>query len=96
MSAVITVELQETVGAETSVIASGGIDEPGTQLPLFYLVEYDPDDIDPASSYAVVARIEDGETLLFITDAPSTVRADDLLNEDGQFEVDVVVVPSGS
>jgi uncharacterized lipoprotein YbaY len=63
---------------------------------LFYLVEYFPDDIDETNTYAVVARIEDEGTLLYISDAPTPVTAGDLLNEDGQLEVDVVVVPAES
>jgi uncharacterized lipoprotein YbaY len=96
VSAVITVELQETAGTETSVIASGGIEEAGPQLPLYYLVEYFPDDIDETNTYAVVARIEDQGTLLYVSDAPTPVTAGDLLNEDGELEVDVVVVPAES
>ena len=96
VSAVITVELQETAGTETSVIASGGIEEAGNQLPLFWVVEYFPDDIDETNTYAVVARIEDEGTLLYVSDAPTPVTAGDLLNEDGELEVDVVFVPAES
>ncbi len=95
VSAVIIVELQETAGTETSVIATG-IEEAGPQLPLFYVVEYFPDDIDETNTYAVVARIEDEGTLLYVSDAPTPVTAGDLLNEDGELEVDVVVVPAES
>ena len=96
VSAVITVELQETAGTETSAIATGGIEDAGNQLPLFYVVEYFPDDIDETNTYAVVARIEDEGTLLYISDAPTPVTAGDLLNEDGHLDVDVVVVPAES
>ena len=96
VSAVITVELQETAGTETSVIASGGIEEAGHQLPLYYLVDYFPDDIDETNTYAVVARIEDEGTLLYISDASTPVTASDLLNEDGELDVDVVFVPAES
>ena len=95
VSADITVELQETAGDEVSVIASGDVGG-GNQLPVPYSFEYVPGDIDENNSYAVVARIEDEGTLLYATDAPVPVSPSDLLNEDGMFEVDVVVVPTGS
>ena len=95
VSADITVELQEMAGGEVSVIASGDVGG-GNQLPVPYSFEYVPGDIDEANTYAVVARIEDEGTLLYISDAPTPVTVGDLLNEDGHLDVDVVVVPAES
>ena len=90
VSAVITVEL---VGPD-GVIASGTVDG-GNQLPVPYEFEYDEDDIEPDITYLVGASIEDGEALLYVSQDASAVLGEDLLTEDGMFEVDVVVVPVG-
>ena len=88
VSAVITVELVGPDGA----IAKGTVDG-GNQLPVPYEFEYNPDDIDTGVSYLVGAQVEDGGELLYESVDPAVVSGGDLVNEEGTFEIDVVVVP---
>lgn len=68
-TAVAVVKLVDVSKADVAadVIAEQRI-EPAGQVPIEYVLEYDPARIDPASTYAVQARITDGDTLLYVTD----------------------------
>jgi putative lipoprotein len=94
ISAVITVDLQDVslADAPASVLATNIIDE-GRQLPVFYFLEYDPDDFVDGNTYVVSARIEDDGQLLYVTDTANVVDFDDIVNEDVGIEMDIVVVP---
>ena len=94
ISAVITVELQDVslADAPASVLATNIIDD-GNQLPVFYFLEYDPDDIGDGNTYVISARIEDDGQLLYVTVTANVVDFDDIVNEDVGIEMDIVVVP---
>lgn len=94
ISAVISVELQDVslADAPASVLANDIIDD-GNQLPVFYFLEYDPDDIVDGNTYVISARIEADGQLLYVTDTANVVDFDVILNEDVGVEMDIVVVP---
>lgn len=68
--AVIKVQLVDVSRADAHAVVLGEqlIRADGRQPPFAFAVDYDPSKIQPNWSYAVSARIEDGGTLLFISD----------------------------
>ena len=68
--AVAVIQLQDVSRADAPglVIGEQRIDAPG-QVPIRFQIRYDPARIDPDRTYAVSARIFQGDRLLFISDA---------------------------
>ncbi len=92
-SAVVTVELRDTslADAPAETLSTDVIELGGNQLPVPYLLSYDPSDIDERHTYTVFSRIEDGGQLLYITDTAYPVITRGNPTED----VEVVVVRVG-
>jgi putative lipoprotein len=69
-TATVKVKLVDVSRADAPAIALGEqlIDTAGRQVPFSFVIRYDPGRIDPRHTYAVQARIENGGTLLFISD----------------------------
>jgi len=69
-TAVIEVTLADIslADAPAKVISTQRIEANGKQVPFPYELRYDPAQIDPRLTYAVSARITEGEKLLFISD----------------------------
>ena len=92
-TATISVQLQDVSRADApaEVIAEQTIPSEGKQVPFAYRLEYDPAQIVESHTYAVRARITDGDRLLFINDTAYLVitRGNPVEN------VEVIVVPVG-
>ena len=84
-AATIRVQLVDVSRADApaEVLGEQLIDAAGRQVPFSFEIPYDPARIDERMSYALQARIEDGDRLLFISDqrhpaitrgAPTTVN----------------------
>lgn len=86
--AVIEVSLQDISLADTSatLIAKQRITGAG-QVPIRFEIPYDPQEIDERMTYAIQARITDGEQLLFINDTVAPV-----LTRGAGNEIDLVLV----
>jgi putative lipoprotein len=69
-TAVVQVRLVDVSRADAPAVVLGEqmIPTGGRQVPFSFEIPYDPAKIDPRYSYAVQARIEDGDRLLFISD----------------------------
>lgn len=69
-TAVVEVTLADIslADAPAKMISTQRIEAGGKQPPFAYELPYDPAQIDPRMTYAVSARITDGEELLFISD----------------------------
>lgn len=67
--AVVVVQLQDVSRADAPgiVIGEQRIDSPG-QVPIRFQIRYDPARIDPERTYAISARILQGDRPLFIND----------------------------
>lgn len=67
--AVVVVQLQDVsrVDAPGIVVGEQRIDSPG-QVPIRFQIRYDPARIDPERTYAISARILQGDRLLFLND----------------------------
>jgi len=74
-TAVIEVVLQDVskMDAPAETISSQRIEANGKQVPFPYELSYDPAQIDPRMTYAVSARITEGNELLFISDTVNPV-----------------------
>jgi putative lipoprotein len=69
-SAVIKVQLVDVSRADAAAVVLGEelTEAAGGQKPFEFSIDYDPSRIDERMSYAVQARIEAGDRLLFIND----------------------------
>jgi putative lipoprotein len=67
------------------VVSEQIVSGPG-ELPVPFLLLYDPEQIDPRNTYAVGARIEEGDRLLYINKTSFPV-----ITQGNPTEVDVVV-----
>jgi putative lipoprotein len=69
-SARLTVRLLDVSRADAPALVLGEqvIEADGRQVPFAFEIAYDPAEIDDRYSYAIQARIEDGDRLLFISD----------------------------
>jgi putative lipoprotein len=67
--ALVLVQLQDVSRADAPglVIGEQRIDSPG-QVPIRFQIRYDPTRIDPERTYAISARILQGDRLFFIND----------------------------
>ncbi len=75
--AVVEVQLQDVslADAPATVLASQRITTPG-QVPIAFSLAYDPAAINEVNRYALQARIEQGNRLLFINDTYTPVLTD--------------------
>lgn len=91
-AAVIKVQVIDVsrAGATAVVLAEQTFDVQGRQAPFAFAIPYDPARIDPRSSYAVAACIEDGGKPIFISDQRYAV-----ITRGGPMHVDVVLRPVG-
>ena len=89
--AVVDVKLVDISRADAPATTIGEhvIENPG-QVPISFEIEYDPDDIDERFSYAVQARIMEGERLAFINDTAYHV-----ITRGSPTHVDMVLVQVG-
>ena len=93
--AVVTVQLGDVskMDANAAVLSEQTIKTEGKQVPFEYSLPYDPEASDERLTYAVSARIEDGEgKLLFISDTVIPVITQDNPTED----VEILVVSVAS
>jgi putative lipoprotein len=69
-TAVIKVQLVDVSRADAPAVVLGEqvIEAGGRQVPFAFEIRYDPARIDQRYTYAVQARIDDGDQLLFIND----------------------------
>jgi putative lipoprotein len=69
-TAVIRVQLVDVSRADAPSVVLGEqlIESGGKQVPFPFSIAYDPAGIDERMSYAVQARVEEGDRLLFISD----------------------------
>jgi len=90
--AVLIVKLVDVSRADAPSITIGEyeIANPG-QVPLSFEIEYDPSEIDDRFTYAVQARINEGDDLAFISDTRYSV-----ITRDNPTSVDMVLVKVGS
>jgi uncharacterized lipoprotein YbaY/heat shock protein HslJ len=72
--AVVEISLQDVslADAPAKIIANQKITNPG-QVPIHFDMTYPPEDIDERKSYAIQARILEGEQLIFINDTHTPV-----------------------
>lgn len=75
--AVLEVVLLESEGPDgpTRVVGEAVMDNPG-QVPIAFVLPYDPAAIEPGRDYAVAARIADGDGPLFMSPLPVPVLTD--------------------
>ena len=68
--AIVKVQLVDVSRADAPAVVLGEqlIETAGKQVPFSFVIAYDPAGIDERMSYAVQARIEAGDRLLFISD----------------------------
>jgi len=68
--AMVKVQLVDVSRADAPAVVLGEqlIEAAGKQVPLSFVIAYDPAGIDERMSYAVQVRIEAGDRLLFISD----------------------------
>lgn len=87
-SAVVTVKLVDVslADAPAVLIAEQVIATAGRQVPFEFALAYDASRIQPAHTYAVQVRIEDGGKLLFISDTVNRV-----ITRDAPTHLDIVV-----
>ena len=78
--------------APAQIISEQTIPTEGKQVPFPYRLEYDPAKIIESHTYAVQARIMDGDKLLFINDTAYLV----ITRGNPTENVEVVVVPVGA
>jgi putative lipoprotein len=91
--ATVTVRLQDVSRADASAeVLAEQVIVPTAQVPIPFVLRYDPARIDARHSYSVAARIEVDGKLWFISDTHNGV-----LTQGGTNEVEVVVrrVPAG-
>jgi putative lipoprotein len=90
--AVVEVNLQDIsrADAEAILLARQEISNPG-QVPVKFVLEYDPAGIDERMTYAVSARITDRGELMFVSDTIAPV-----LTRGAGNEVDLVLVRANS
>jgi putative lipoprotein len=86
--AVVEVQLQDVslADAPATVLSTQRI-TPSGQVPIAFALAYDPAAIDERNRYAVQARIEQGDRLLFINDTYTPV-----LTDGGGDRVDMLLV----
>ena len=86
-SAVVTVRLVDVslADAPSVLITEQVIRTEGRQVPFEFALAYDASRILPSHTYAVQARIEDGDRLLFISDTMNPV-----ITRDAPTRVDIV------
>ena len=86
--AVVTVKLADVSLQDVAavIITEQVIHPAGKQVPFAFQLDYDPAEIDPAHTYAVQVRIEDGGRLMFIN-----TSAYHVITRDNPTEVDVMV-----
>jgi len=86
-NAVVIVRLLDTSRADAPSITVGEqvIESPG-QVPVSFVIEYDPDDIDDRFSYTVRAEIREDDRLLFTTTSTYPV-----ITRDNPNKVDLVL-----
>ncbi|UCG23825.1 MAG: META domain-containing protein [Chloroflexota bacterium] len=92
--AMVTVQIQDTYRADApaEVIGEQIIETNGRQVPIPYMVSYNPDAIVENHTYTMSAQITDGQgTLLFTNDSSMPV----ITNGNPTTDVEIVVVPVG-
>lgn len=88
-TAVVEVQLLDVSRADAAATVLGETIAEGASPPYRFSIAYDPDDIVAGHSYAVSARISDGEKLLFISTSRHAVFG------DGPDATDIVVQSAG-
>ncbi|MGH6961519.1 MAG: YbaY family lipoprotein, partial [Dongiaceae bacterium] len=90
-SAIVDIRLEDVSlqDAPSVVIGAQQIEGDGLQVPIPFEVGYDPAAIDPRHTYAVSARIMDGDRLLFINDTSYAV-----ITQGNPVHVDILIKPA--
>lgn len=91
-TAVVHVQLADVARADAPAVVIGQqrIETAGRQVPIPFEIAYDSSKIDPQMRLGVQARIENGGTLLFITDRHYPVAID---GASAPVELELVSVP---